>query len=109
MTRPLTGLLILLAAAAGAWWYFAPHTLPVSVRHAVPVSPKAQDAAPVLYKWRDANGRLNVTDVPPGDRAYQTVRYDPNTNVVPGYRRPENAPGSTDARPIPPDPARKSN
>jgi uncharacterized protein DUF4124 len=32
---------------------------------------------------RDAQGRRHVTDQPPADRPYETVRYDPNTNVVP--------------------------
>jgi hypothetical protein len=98
-------LLAALAAGAGAWWYWAPQTLPVAVRHAAPVSPNAERASPALYKWRDDKGVLNVTDMPPPDgRQYETVRYDPNTNVVPGYRAPGANP---DERPIPPDPAAK--
>lgn len=108
MTRAVAGLLALLAAAVAAWWYFAPQTLPVAVRHAAPVSPNAQSASPMLYKWRDARGQLNVTDVPPTDRPYQTVRYDPNTNVVPGYRRPA-ATDAAENRPVPPDPAKHSD
>ena len=73
-------LLALLVIAAIAWWYFAPETLPHVVTQMAPVSPKA---APLLYKWRNAQGQLQVTDVPPKDRPYETVRYDPNTNVVP--------------------------
>ncbi len=106
MARAAAGLLALLAAAAAAWWYFAPQTLPVAVRRAVPVSPKAQAASPLLYKWRDAKGRLNVTDVPPTDRPYETVRYDPDTNVVPGYRSPAAA-DTAETRAIPPDPAKQ--
>lgn len=108
MTRAVVGLITLLAVAATAWWYFAPQTLPVAVRHAAPVSPNAQTASPALYKWRDAKGRLNVTDVPPTDRPYETVRYDPNTNVVPGYRSPAAAADVPENRPIPPDPAKQS-
>jgi Domain of unknown function (DUF4124) len=98
--------LLLLALAAVGWWYFAPHTLPAALRHVAPVSPKAAETTPALYKWRDAQGRLNVTDVPPKDRPYETVRYDPRTNVVPGYRRPESAAQPGEAA-IPPDPAKK--
>ena len=74
--------LILLLAGAGAatWWYFEPDTLPAFVRQHLPASPRA---SPLLYKWHDANGRLHVTDTPPTDRPYETVRYDPNVNVVP--------------------------
>lgn len=109
MGRVIGWSLALLAAAVAAWWYFAPQTLPTVVRHVAPTSPNAEKASPTLYKWRDASGRLNVTDVPPKDRPYETVRYDPNTNVVPGYRRPDapNAPDDTANRPIPPDPAKK--
>ena len=106
MGRAIGWLLALLAAGAAAWWYFAPQTLPTAVRHVAPVSPNAQSASPPLYKWRDASGRLNVTDVPPKDRPYETVRYDPNTNVVTGYRRPDAQNPASD-RPIPPDPAAK--
>lgn len=91
MARLLGWLLALLALAA-AWWYYAPQSLPAALRQAAPASPNARSATPTLYKWRDAQGRLNVTDEPPKDRAYEAVQYDPNTNVVPGYHRPE-APG----------------
>lgn len=74
--------LILLVAAAGvgAWWYFAPDTLPVIVKQQLPVSEKSN---PVLYRWHDAKGGLHVTDVPPTDRPFETLHYDPKTNVVP--------------------------
>ena len=73
-------LLLLLLAGAGAWWYLAPDTLPAFVKTQLPASPKSN---PVLYKWRDAKGGLHVTDTPPADRPYETVRYDPNANVLP--------------------------
>jgi hypothetical protein len=76
---PLLIVLALLASAA-AWWYFAPDTLPAVVRTWVPAAPKS---APALYKWRDAKGHLHYTDTPPADRPYETVRYDPNANVLP--------------------------
>ena len=72
--------LVALIAAVVAWWYFAPASMPAWLARSVPASPKL---GPPLYKWRDDKGRLQVTDKPPADRAYETVRYDPNTNVVP--------------------------
>jgi Domain of unknown function (DUF4124) len=73
-------LLVFVCAGAAAWWYFEPDTLPLLARQHLPASPKA---SPLLYKWRDAKGGLHVTDAPPADRPYETVRYDPNVNVVP--------------------------
>jgi hypothetical protein len=78
--RALLPALVLLFAGGAAWWYFAPNTLPTFVKAQLPAPPKS-DA--VLYKWRDAKGGLHVTDTPPPDRPYETVRYDPNANVLP--------------------------
>ena len=78
-------LIVAIAATGAAWWYFAPQTMPDWVARKVPGSPSL---GPPLYKWRDAKGRLQVTDTPPADRPYETVRYDPNTNVVPSGSTP---------------------
>ena len=78
--------LIVLAMAAGfGWWYVAPDTLPDAVRKLLPVSERAN---PVLYKWQDAKGRWHATDTPPADRPYETLKYDPRTNVVPSVVPP---------------------
>ena len=89
----LLGFLVLAAGAVAASWYFAPNWLPDIFRGTLPPSPKA---APVLYKWRDAKGGLHVTDVAPTDRPYETVRYDPNTNVVPSVMPPGTPPPKHD-------------
>jgi hypothetical protein len=79
--RALPYVIVLLAiAAAAAWWYFAPRTLPAIVRANLPESPQAN---PPLYEWRDAQGHLHVTDAPPPDRPYKTVRFDSKANVLP--------------------------
>jgi hypothetical protein len=73
-------LLLALLAGAGAWWYFAPETLPAVISSRLPASPKL---APMIYKWRDAKGQVHYTDTPPPDRPYEIVRYNPNLNVLP--------------------------
>lgn len=73
--------LAILAAAGLAWWFFAPETMPAWLTR--PILSAHRDGPP-LYKWRDDKGWLQVTDQPPADRPYETVRYDPDTNVVPG-------------------------
>ncbi len=40
-------------------------------------------ADPVLYRWIDANGVVNITNHAPHGRQYTIVRIDPNRNIVP--------------------------
>jgi len=42
---------------------------------------EAEDARPVLYRWRDADGVLQVTDHPPKGRKYERVGRDPRTGI----------------------------
>lgn len=80
----LLGILFALAAAGGvaAWfWYRAPELLPAELRRD---NPNSADYAPKVYRWKDAQGRTQLTDSPPpAGQSYETVRIDPNTNVVP--------------------------
>ena len=80
-------LLALIAAALWAWWTYAPESVPEVVREHLPVA--APTAGPTLYKWKDDQGRWNVTDQPPAGRSYETVRVDPDTNVLPAGVPPE--------------------
>lgn len=83
MRSMLLGALIAVALIAGAaaWvWYRAPEHLPAEWRRENPNSP---DYAPAVYRWKDDQGRTQITDEPPKDRAYETVRVDPQQNVVP--------------------------
>lgn len=72
---------IICVASAAAWvWFQRPDLLPESVQQQNVNSPKY---APAVYRWKDAQGRTQIGDVPPIDHPYETVRIDPNTNVVP--------------------------
>jgi hypothetical protein len=82
-------LVVLVLAGGAAWWYLAPDTLPDPVRRLLPAS---QRANPPLYRWRDAKGRWHATGVPPADRPYETLKYDPKTNVVPSVVPPPPPP-----------------
>jgi hypothetical protein len=74
-----TLIVIVLILAGVAWWTLAPSRVPTWLRRLV----SGEARAPTLYKWRDAKGALHVTDTPPNDRPYETVRYDPDTNAMP--------------------------
>jgi hypothetical protein len=82
-------LVFIVLCAAVAWWYFAPDTIPDVVRRQLPVSARSN---PLLYRWRDDKGRPHVTDTPPTGRPYETLKYDPNTNVVPTVVPPPGKP-----------------
>lgn len=72
---------LLVLAALGAWvWYYAPEHLPAEWRRD---NPNSRDYAPVVYRWKDDRGVVQLTDAPPPDRPYETVRIDPDRNVVP--------------------------
>ena len=79
--------LLLLAVGAAAVWWFAPEWIPAEWREALHRDPRDDPAspqyAPRVYRWRDANGILQLTDTPPADRPYEEVRVNPATNVVP--------------------------
>ena len=78
--KALIILLALLAGAAAYVWYQEPQYLPAEWRKQ---NPQAKDYQPVLYRWKDEQGRTQITDQPPEGRQYETVSVDPNTNVVP--------------------------
>ncbi|MGE4071294.1 MAG: DUF4124 domain-containing protein [Lysobacterales bacterium] len=81
--------LLLLGAAAAAWWLLAPQTIPESVRERLPEQVQPAATNPTLYKWKDDQGRWNITDQPPKDRKYEAITVDPDTNVLPAGVAPE--------------------
>jgi hypothetical protein len=59
----------------------------VEVELALPKTSEVKaDPAPPMYRWTDDQGVIQVSDRPPQGRAYETLRYDPNTNVIPAPR-----------------------
>jgi len=45
---------------------------------------KAKSAAePALYRWRDADGVLQITDTPPKGRHYEKVKIREDQNIIP--------------------------
>ena len=84
MRQFLFGVLATLAVQGliGAWyWYSNPEALPEEWRRA---NPNSRDYTPALYRWKDDTGATQITDTPPRDRPYETVRVEPSQNTVPG-------------------------
>lgn len=72
-------LLGLAAIAALAWW--STRDTPDQARARQERAERAtaelaEDARPVLYRWRDANGVLQLTDEPPQGRKYERIHKD---------------------------------
>jgi hypothetical protein len=42
----------------------------------------AADAQPMLYRWRDAQGQLHVTQEPPAGRRYERVPRDATARAI---------------------------
>lgn len=79
--------LALLGGAAAYVWHYQPERLPLEWRRA---NPQSRDYSPPVYRWRDAAGRTQITDKPPTNRPYETVRIDPRTNIVPSTLPPDS-------------------
>ncbi|MDQ3159940.1 MAG: DUF4124 domain-containing protein, partial [Pseudomonadota bacterium] len=68
--RQLGLLLVAVAFGVAAWWWF---TSEMPRRHqerekAAQVANAEAERTNTLYRWRDANGTLQVTDTPPSGR-----------------------------------------
>ncbi|MCX7557320.1 DUF4124 domain-containing protein [Xanthomonadaceae bacterium JHOS43] len=85
------GVLVVLGLLAGAaaWvWHCQPERLPQEWRRQ---NPNSRDYMPPLYRWKDDQGRVQLTDAPPEGRPYEVVRIDPNRNIVPTTLPPPGA------------------
>ena len=71
--------LALVAMAALVWWSTreTPEQTRAKQQRAERAAAElAEDARPVLYRWRDANGVLQLTDEPPEGRKYERIHKD---------------------------------
>ncbi len=70
-----------LAAVGGLLFYVytRPQVAPAWARERLPGLPKY---TPPLYRWRDEQGRVQVTDQPPQNRPFEEVQYRADANVV---------------------------
>lgn len=74
--RPAWLVLGLAAVAAAAWWATreSPEQARAKQQRAEQAAAEiAEDARPVLYRWRDEAGVLHVTEEPPAGHRYEKV------------------------------------
>ena len=80
-------LLLGLALVGGlAWWAAREQPSPAQAdarrqRAERAAAEIAEDARPVLYRWRDARGVLHVTDAPPKQGHYERVHLDEDAAI----------------------------
>jgi len=73
--KPVAMLLLAVALTAAAWWWFTSE-MPRRERERARVAEVAMaqvEQASSLYRWRDANGVLHISDDPPRGRKYQRI------------------------------------
>ena len=86
--KPAHWLIALLAVGAVIWWGMGHpgyETREQRVARVEAEQQAAEAARPKLYRWRDANGTLQLTDTPPKGRKYKVVDVQAleDDNVIP--------------------------
>jgi len=98
---------VVLALAVGAavsWLTRSPTRSTDAVKRPLPAGEHRPNPAPetrTIYKWQDANGVWNFSDLPPLDRPYALVIGTPNVTSVPTVV-PESAEPSSTTKPVAP-------
>ena len=76
-------LLVAVALGVAAWWWFTSE-MPRREREreqAAKVAMAQVERASTLYRWRDANGNLQVTDQPPKGRKFERIDREPKDGI----------------------------
>ena len=81
--RQLALLLAAVALTAAAWWWFTSEMPKRERERAIAAEAAAQQAerADSLYRWRDADGNLQVTAEPPKGRKYERISRTPEDGI----------------------------
>jgi len=76
-----------LVLGGGLGWYLLERERKPRPDAGTPTTPATAIAEtgpdPVLYRWRDANGVLQISDKPPASGSYEEVKIRSDQNVVP--------------------------
>ena len=81
--KQLGMLLVAVALGVAAWWWFTsemPRRAQARAKAAENAMANAERAS-TLYRWRDANGNLQVTETPPSGRKYERIGREPRDGI----------------------------
>ena len=73
---------LLLGAGVG-WWVLGHPGYETGAQEQARMQAARAAAEPKIYRWRDANGVLQITDQPPSGRKFEQVPLDEDVNVIP--------------------------
>jgi len=82
--------IVLVAVAAGAYTVYRYPTVVSPLVEGTPLERTVRETLGTtrLYKWRDAEGGVQITDEPPPEGTkFETLEYENDTNVVPSVLR----------------------
>ena len=79
----LLAMLLAIASAAAAWWWYTSE-MPCRERERAAAAQAAMvqaERANSLYRWRDADGHLQITQEPPAGRKYERISRTPRDGI----------------------------
>ena len=79
----LLAMLLAIASAAAAWWWYTSE-MPRRERERAAAAQAAMvqaERANSLYRWRDADGHLQITQEPPKGRKYERISRTPQDGI----------------------------
>lgn len=82
--KQLGMLLLAIGLGVAAWWWYT-NEMPRRERERAAAAEAAAMAeaehASSLYRWRDAEGNLQITDEPPKGRQYERISREPKDGL----------------------------
>lgn len=75
--KPSWAIVAGIALGVGLAWWAARDTPAETARDQARADARAEAADPPLYRWRDAAGRLQITERPPKGRPYERLPRQP--------------------------------
>lgn len=76
-------LVLAIGLAVAAWWWYTEEMPRRERARAVAAEAAVAEAerASSLYRWRDADGNLQITDEPPRGRQYERISREPRDGL----------------------------